>query len=412
MDYLAKLKTAVLAAAFALVLLPSVGVEAKIISKKAEPEKRLAEVGSTYTPEYGSMNLAVKSGKKKATAKQVKKALTGNSADYFSWRTKAYFSDSKAYKTSAEYTEANSGAVKYLSRSSYNLCFLRSGTYTVTYDLYTKQDLEMKEDTQADTEQYYLYDNDESKKYSEEPFVKKTLNGVTYFEGVTSHQIYSKGSENWNSTDVVPAAIKKGADGELHLFYQPVNVIKTTHQIVYKIVKTTSPIASVKLGKAKSTRAVKANGYSTTTTVSRNQFLTGKKGRLTVKSSDKNFTVTSIIVRTYNKDGKPVYQKVKNKSMITYGTQRETSQYEYNSSISDYGYKDSSASMYKPTSVYIGYRNKFTGEFAAYDVITDAKTGEQKIKSTWRNAGATEDSEYTGSTFRGNSYSRYDFYKK
>lgn len=402
MKYFSKLRLVMAMAVFTLAIaMTGITSEAKVISKKAPTEKSVSYIGSTFST--GSCQ-SLKINKKAASKlkKKVKTLTTSKSASSFSYRTKSYFSTSSAYATYSDYTNATTNATKYVSTASYELRFLKTGTYTISYVTYEKQSLSAKSDkydSKTKTYYYKIWDNNNGQALSSELFARKTLSGSTYYEGVTSHTIYASGSEG-----LVQASVSKDVNGTSRLFYQPQNVIKTTHTCQVKVLKTSNVISSVQLGTRKVTVSDKLAAYSSTsssTTTSR--FLSGNSGKLTVKLANSNYSITSIIVLTYNSKGEPVYTKVSNKKKINYGLYKAG--YSYKSSYSNLQY--SYSSMYKPTTIYIGYKNKFTGAYSKFDIVTDS-SGAQQIKTTYRNAGDTKDQNITG--FAG-SYQSYTFYK-
>ena len=184
-------------------------------------------------------------------------------------------------------------------------------------------------------------------------------------------------------------------------------MIKTTYVEPYKVLKTSKAISSVQLGKAKVTRSDSKGAYSSSSSSSRS-FLTGSKGKLTVKTADKNYSITSIIVETYDKDGKPVYTKVGNKKTVNFGLNKRSGQ--YSSPYSNYS--ENYTSLYKPTTVYVSYKNKYTGAFYRVNSVTKDAYGNNVFSVTYRNAGDTKDSTYTTYSLPDSYTSSYTFFKK
>lgn len=254
---------------------------------------------------------------------------------------------------------------------------------------------------------------DKNGKYTYKKFKngkKLTLSKDTYYQGVSSKKIYSDTSaaDGWGSC--VAATIKTGVDKKQYVYCQPRNVIKTTYSRQYKVLKTSKVISSVQLGKTKLTRADSNSAYSSSSSSSR-AFLSGSSGKLTVKTADKNYSITSILVLTYDKEGKPVYTIVNNKKKINYGVNK--SRRSNTSKSPYYAYSSNSVSLYKPTTVYVFYKNKFTGSFSRVNSISKDKSGNTVFSMTYRNAGDTKDITCTESSlyFYYNRDS-YTFYKK
>ena len=179
----------------------------------------------------------------------------------------------------------------------------------------------------------------------------------------------------------------------------------TTYKI--KVLKTDAVVKSVQLGKAKQSYTDKrgktgSDSYTNTKKV----FLSGSKGKLTVKMADKNYQIQSIVVATYDKDGDRIYTAVKNKKSVTFGNFKD--EYKYDS----YGYYSHSSSLYKPTEVYISYKDKFTGTYTKWSVKKDAYGKSTLVEVKDKDSYGDTTSTYTTSYIGGSNCQSYTFYKK
>lgn len=407
--YISKCKRSVILAVLAAaMIIPGMVSEAKTINKKVTENKVVCTLGYERTlNNVAGLKINNKSANK--YKKKIKTIVTDTHPSGFYYQTKAYFKDSDAYVQYDDYTNATENARKYVAYNDYTLRFLKTGTYTISWVEYEKEDLDMLYSTSktvnGKTVSYYkLKDNDG--KQSTELYEKKTTNGGdTYYQGVSSKKIYAETySDGWS---YVAATIKTGADKKQYVYCQPRNVIKTTYSKQYKVLKTSKVISSVQLGKTKLTRADSKSAYSSSSS-SKRAFLSGSSGKLTVKAADKNYSITSIVVLTYDKEGKPVYTKVSNKKKINYGVNKSMSSYK--SSFSTYSYN--SVSLYKPTTVYVCYKNKFTGAFCRVNSISKNKYGNSEFSVTYRNAGDTKDTTVTKTSMPSDCTTSYTFYKK
>lgn len=407
--YISKCKRSVILAVLAAaMIIPGMVSEAKTINKKVTENKVVCTLGYERTlNNVAGLKINNKSANK--YKKKIKTIVTDTHPSGFYYQTKAYFKDSDAYVQYDDYTNATENARKYVAYNDYTLRFLKTGTYTISWVEYEKEDLDMLYSTSktvnGKTVSYYkLKDNDG--KQSTELYEKKTTNGGdTYYQGVSSKKIYAETySDGWS---YVAATIKTGADKKQYVYCQPRNVIKTTYSKQYKVLKTSKVISSVQLGKTKLTRADSKSAYSSSSS-SKRAFLSGSSGKLTVKAADKNYSITSIVVLTYDKEGKPVYTKVSNKKKINYGVNKSMSSYK--SSFSTYSYN--SVSLYKPTTVYVCYKNKFTGAFCRVNSISKNKYGNSEFSVTYWNAGDTKDTTVTKTSMPSDCTTSYTFYKK
>lgn len=380
--------------------------EAKTINKKVVLDKTISYVGEEVYVSYAA-GIKINNKSTSKYKKKIKTSKTDSDPMGFSYQTKACFKDRDAYDTYDDYSSARYDAKKYIAENDYTLRFLKAGTYTVSYVKYKKESLKMEFDSEKKVngkwvDYYKLEDNDG--KLSSELFEEKEINGETYYQGVSSKKIYG-----YIDGGYTEAAIRVGADKKQHVYCNPRNVIKTTYSCQYKVLKTSKIISSVQLGKTKLTKSDGRGAYSSSSS-SQRAFLSGNSGKLTVKAADKNYSITSIVVLTYDKEGKPVYTKVSNKKKINYGLNKSKDSYSSKYSSSSY----SKTSMYKNTTVYVFYKNKFTGAFSRVNSITKNKYGDYELSITYRKAGDTKDTTVTRSYI--SSYSDYavpyTFYKK
>lgn len=397
MRMLSKYKSWLMMAVLAFAVVASgITAEAKIISKKGETYKEgIYRVGAEVSFSGSGFKINGKSLSK--MKKKVKSVKTSNYSSYTTYHTKAYFDNIDAYSQYDDYRNAYTYGTKSIGRSTYQFRFLKAGTYKISYASYSSESLSMVKSGSS----YKLKDNDG--KLSSELYERKYLEDDGYYYQSGS-KIYASGKEG-----LVAASIKKGADGKNHLYYQPRNLIKTTNTYEYKVLKSTTAVSSVQLGKAKLSYKDTRGSYSTTTTSSRKQFLSGSKGKVTAKTGDKNYSVTNILVLTLDKDGNLLAQVVGNKKNVVYGTGKgDYTITSANGSVTKY------SPMYKPTMVYVGYKNKYTGAFTKFDLVKVQEDGQTvtRIKSTYRYEGDTKDREYIGTSPEGSCVSDFLFYKK
>lgn len=332
MKILIKTKAWILMTAFALALVFTGNVAAAKTVKSTE--KQIYHVGSTKSVSGADIKINKKSLSK--MKKKVKAVKTGSDSKAFSYHVKDY----------TEETEKN--ALAYKKYTSYELTFLKAGTYTITVTTYGKD-----YGSSSYVNDEWVYSKDELVKY------------------VTTYKI--------------------------------------------KVLKTDEIVASVQLGKAKisnKTTWEKTGGYSSIST--RKTFLSGSKGKLTVKMADKNYKIQSIIIATYDKKGNKIYKAVKNKKSVTFGKYKRKHTYSY--SYEDGGkYYEYSTQLFKPTEVYISYKNMFTGEYTKWTVKKDKKGKATIVHVKNKDSDGdsytydTEPSEFYGD---GICTSSYTFYKK
>lgn len=399
-----RIMAAVLLAAVAVSMIGT-NAEAKIISKKEKAYKYMSTVGSeTFVC---GVNVKINGKKVSKMKKKVKAVVTDRDTDAFSYHTKSYFNTSSAYATYGAYEDAKYNSIKYVPESvSYQIRFLKPGTYKVTSDSYSKEYLDYDWHSGYVNNTWKSWITIEGK--TERFFCKETADGDDYFQGERSGAIYADGYEG-----LVSASLKKDYKGILRVFYNPENVNKTTYTTIYKVLKNGRIISSVSLGKSKISGKDSNGVYKSTSSSTSKRMLSGNKGKLVVKMGDKNYSITSIIVETYDKDGNVVYKKVGNKKNVTYGA------FKYNDSYSSswgdtYLYNYNYSSMYKPTTVYVGYKNKFTGEYSTFDVIKKTNSDGKPyytIKSTYKYDSSDKVQTSEGG-FSGPCYASYTFFKK
>lgn len=190
-----------------------------------------------------------------------------------------------------------------------------------------------------------------------------------------------------------------------------VTIYKTTHTKSYKVVKDTNVFKYVKLGKAKYTYSRKSSETSGSSTNVVKKYLTGTSGKLNIKTNS-NYAITSILVMTYDKEGKAVYTQVANKQNVAYGLNAydTTLQNVVAGVDKNKGYLN--RDLLKRTYVYVGYQNKFTGAYSKFTIKTDAQ-GKKYIENEWKYAGAGEqvqkDTYYNYFYPDGNCYQTFVF---
>jgi len=169
-----------------------------------------------------------------------------------------------------------------------------------------------------------------------------------------------------------------------------VEVTKYVYTKKIKVVKDASVIKSIKLGKAKYTYNRKNSETKNSSTVVVNKYLTGTSGKLDVKLNS-NYQITSILVMTYDKDGNQVYQQVNNKQTVAYGLNKyDTTLYNVETGV-DMNKKSFKKNLMKKTVVFIGYKDKFTGEYSKYTIKVDPTTQEKYIEVEYQNYGKDDD---------------------
>lgn len=405
MKYISKIKLTVIALLFTVVLaVPSVVSEAKTITIKAKTNKYITTVGSEIT----ASGNAVKINNKKPSKmkKKVKSVSTYYNPESFEYQTKSYFDSSSAYTTYADYELATDYATKYKSSTTYQLRFLKAGTYTIKTESYQKEDLEFYYVSYDSTRGQSVYElrrwnpvEGEYVKISNKRFFWEYDEILGYvYKSEDGKTIYDDSGKGDDYSDYTQVSVKKGVDGEYHKYYAPRNIIKVVRQEKYKVVKTSaSAVKSFQLGNAKYSSSA-SNGaytYSSSSTVA--PFLSGKSGKVKIKMN-KNYKLMSIIMMTYDANGNEVYTQVKNNKKVTFGQYP----YSYKSSYS------TRSDLYKTTRIYVSYKNKHTGDYTKFEVKKDA-AGNSYVQSTCYYADTKKTDTYD---FITGDYDSREFYKK
>lgn len=299
---------------------------ATITTNPQENSKQTISVGSTISRD-GITNLKINGKKVSKMKKKVKTVQTyKDTTAVINRDSRTYVIDSEFKADTEDYDTQYNENYKYITTGDYEFTFLKTGTYKISYDSYTTG--ETKEETSPD--------------------------------GISTTYTYE--------------------------------LIKTHHVDTYKVVITTDPIKSFTLGKNKITNTYKSNGTKyNRKTVTKYRYLKGKSGKLTI-TTNKNYKVTSAFVVTYNEDGTVNVAASGNKQKVTYGTGKQTSttqvaKYVYDAN-GDYIYEKDAAgnntdrvkaemvttaistSKYKPTTIYYGYKDTYTGSYTTYSVGT------------------------------------------
>lgn len=305
------------------------GIDANAATIKTEPQetsKQTVEIGSSIN-KYNITNLKINGKKYSKYKKKVKTVQTKYDPAYLrNIANRTEYVDREFIPDTEDYEQQKDQNYKYISAGSYEFTFLKPGTYKISYDKYTEGD------------------------------TKRTPSADGKSETVT---------------------------------YE---LIKTHYVDTYKVVTTTDPIKSITLGKNKITNTYKSSGTKVNKKiVTKFRYLKGKNGKLSIKANN-NYKITSAFAVTYNANGDVVVSPSGNGKKVTYGTGKETSKTEKEQYILDangkYTYvKDAagndtderqsqmvttavSTSKYKPTTIYYGYRDTFTGSYTNYSVST------------------------------------------
>ena len=324
-----KHKVCVAVTAFALGVTVLAGTDADAATIKTEPQttsKQTVEVGDTFS-KSGITNLKINGKKYSKYKKKIKTVQTSYDPTYIKNKSNVTkYVDSEFVADSEDYNQQKDENYKYISAGSYQFTFLKTGTYKISYDVYETGD----------------------SKITPNP------------DGVSSTTTYE--------------------------------LIKTHHVDTYKVVTTTNPIKSFTLGKNKITNTYKSSGTKyNCKTVTKYRYLKGKSGKLTIKTNS-NYKITSAFVVTYNENGEVIVTPSGNGKTVTYGTGKQTSKTEKEQYVLDENgnctyVKDAagqdtdervsqmittatSTSKYKPTTIYYGYKDSFTGSYTNYAVGT------------------------------------------
>ena len=329
MNMFKKFKNSVLVAATTFVLgavaFSGISADAATITKKPTVNsKQTVAIGDTTGVDNVS-NFKINGKSYKKYKKKVKVVQTGNDPDHWTnWGTKTKYIDNEFISDQEKYDQSQYNN-KYISAQSYDIKFLKAGTYTISYDTYSEGD-------------------------------SKTVDNADNVSSTTTSEL-----------------------------------IKTTYKFTYKVVPTTNPLKVFALGKTKYTYTTKNSGNKVNTkTVIKNKFLSGNSGKLSMKASSKNYAVTSAFVVSYDAQGKVVVTASGNGKKVNYGKYKRQGQsvcaktkVDANGNVIykkdaagkntydvDYDVVTTSkyASKYKPTTVYYGYRDKFTGASVTFSV--------------------------------------------
>lgn len=153
--------------------------------------------------------------------------------------------------------------------------------------------------------------------------------------------------------------------------------LKVTHHVdTYRVLQTTNPVKSIKLGKSSVTYTVKnKSAKSNTKAVVKNRYLTGASGNLTIKTN-KNYSLTTGYVVTYDANHNVAVAPVANKGAVTYSTGNYKVDYkiprDYDINTKQYTFTKLTGgeSMYNETEIYYGYKDAFTGDYTNYAIGT------------------------------------------
>lgn len=329
MNMFKKFKNSVLVAATTFVLgavaFSGISADAATITKKPTVNsKQTVAIGDTTDANTVS-NFKINGKSYKKYKKKVKVVQTyNNPSKWVNEGTKTNYIDNEFISDKEKYKQSQKND-KYISAQSYDIKFLKAGTYTISYDKYSEGD-------------------------------SKTVDNADNVSSTTTSEL-----------------------------------IKTTYKFTYKVVPTTNPLKVFALGKTKYTYTTKNSGNKVNTkTVIKNKFLRGNSGKLSMKASSKNYAVTSAFVVSYDAQGKVVVTASGNGKKVNYGKYKKQGQSVYaktkvdaNGNViykKDAAGKDTNdvdydvvttgkyASKYKPTTVYYGYRDKFTGASVTFSV--------------------------------------------
>lgn len=404
-----------------LILVMGSTAEAVTINRKITNDTEIVYVGDETSMTGNSIKI---NGKKLSKMKKKVKAVSTGYDDYYgSYLKSSYYNESSAYKAG----KSKSDGYRYYKGTDYTFRFLKTGTYKISkvdysnyfgyYNVYQMVSTR-SEYVNGEWQSYYKlqkisYSEENGYEYKDvgsEEYLYKTIDvekdasyytDYSYYQGVNNKKIYAYGDHG-----ITAASFKNGADGKKHLYYDAI-VVKTTTVDVYKAVKESKVVTSVQLGKSKYSYKDGRSGYSTNGTITVKKFLSGKSGKVKVKMGS-NYSLQSIVVVTYDKEGNEIYQLVGNNKSVTYGAYKY--QYSYKSSYSTYSY--SRATMYKPTEVYVFYKNNNTKAYTKIKNIEKDEYGDYKITYE-RGYEDGSKSEYTNYGYLPSNYRvSYTFYKK
>lgn len=328
-----KVVLATVAMAFLTVVM---GIDAQAITVNRKVTYKYTSYVGNETSQTGA-GFKINNKKISKMKKKVKAIKTGHYDQYNSYRKSGYFDSDVAYKPG----KCKADGYKYLSADSYTFRFLKEGTYKISCVYYSNQYnysnlyqltstrseivngeeidyYELRQRNYSEEDDLYYYE-----KVGTAEYVKKYIDDdkdTSYYDDYTYYECVTDPSKKYAYGDQGPTKIqfKKGADGKLHMYYDPI-IVKTTYVYEYKIQQPSNGvIKSVQLGKSKYSANVAYGPYNYTSTSVSKRFLTGKSGKVNVKMN-KGYAVQSIVAVTYDKDGKRQYQLVKNNGKVTYG---------------------------------------------------------------------------------------------
>lgn len=394
---------AVLAGAIFAVSVAVAGVNVQAATVVEEPE--IVRVGRTV---YcgGVTGLKINNKATKKFKKKIKTVKTGTNAQDEQYRTKAHFAnDSDLYASqNAKDNEHGEQVYKYYpATANYDLTFLKAGTYKISYVRSVLESYRWNDEYDSATGKWV----DIIEKYDQSNYEWKKVTNVTWVEaGVQAEEGFYQGAngtkyaydESWNNYGWVPVSLAKAADGKTHVKYQSKKIEKVTHTKTYKVLnRGTEAVKSVKLGKTTQMDSTTYKEGGSTTSVKRG-LLSGNSGKLVVTMADKNYKLTSILVRTYDANGKEIYTKVNNKKKVAYGN--NIIKDEYVPTLPDDTYRRYRKTMYKPTDVLVFYQNKFTKESTTINSLTSdgakiTKTYVDKHPVTHKDVTLTKTYTYT-----------------
>lgn len=317
--------TAVAVLAIGAITLCNVDVQAKTIAQPTQNYKYVYEIGNGMSVS-NAVNLKI-NGKKYSSGsikKKVKTVQTGKDANAYKSFSKSYirYYDSADAPDSEDYYQQQQN-YKYITTYNYSLSFLKAGTYTISFDKYS------------------------------------------------------------NGTD----EIVKSADGKSETVTEVLE--KTTYKYKIKVVNTANAVKKLALGKSSRTYTVKRSGTKVTTkTVVKNRYLTGKSGKLKI-SLNKGYKLTGAYAVTRNADGTISVKATGNNKKITYSVAKYSNEEKYDKVVTDPttgkdkyvveadgsytlvtspAVASKSASKYKQTIIYYGYKDSFTGDYTTYSI--------------------------------------------
>ncbi len=317
--------TTVVTVALGAVAFSGISADAATITKKPTVNSKETVAIGTQTSVNAVSNFKINGKAYKKYKKKIKVVQTLNNPKYWTNKgTKTNYIDDEFISDTEKYKQSQDNN-KYISAQSYSITFLKAGTYTLSYDEYSTGE-------------------------------SKTVQNADNVSSTTTYEL-----------------------------------IKTTYRETYKVVPTTNELKVFALGKTKFTYTTKNSGNKVNTkTVIKNKFLSGNSGKLSMKASSKNYAITSAFVVTYDAQGKVVVTASGNGKKVNYGKYKSQGKtvyaktkvdangdtvYKKDASGKDTYEKDYDlvttsqyASKYKPTTVYYGYKDKFTGDSVTYSV--------------------------------------------